>query len=113
VGCADPRMAPAMAGVLAERGTTALVFRGADGLDELTTTTTTAVWVVRNGTVTETTVDASELGLPPSTAEDLRGADPPFNAGVARSVLGGARGPVRDAVLLNAAAGIAVYDGLS
>ena len=113
VGCADPRMAPVMARVLAERGNTALVFRGSDGLDELTTTTTTAVWVVRDGTVEETVVDPSDLGLPPATPEELRGADPAFNADVARSVLAGRKGPVRDAVLLNAAAGIAAHDGLA
>jgi anthranilate phosphoribosyltransferase len=113
VGCADARMAPVMARVLADRGSSALVFRGADGLDELTTTTTTAVWLVRDGTVEETVVDASALGLPPATPEELRGADPGFNAAVARSVLAGGKGPVRDAVLLNAAAGIAAYDGLA
>ncbi len=54
VGCADPRMAPVMAGVLARRGTDAWVFRGDDGLDELTTTTTSQVWVVHDGDVSET-----------------------------------------------------------
>jgi anthranilate phosphoribosyltransferase len=113
VGCADPRMAPVMAQVLADRGATALVFRGADGLDELTTTTTSAVWVVRQGKVEEAVLDATEFGLPPAEPEALRGADPAFNAAVARSVLAGERGPVRDAVLLNAAAGLAVYEGLA
>jgi anthranilate phosphoribosyltransferase len=113
VGCADQRMAPVMAQVLADRGATALVFRGADGLDELTTTTTSSVWVVRQGKVEETVLDATELGLPQAEPEALRGADPAFNARVARSVLAGERGPVRDAVLLNAAAGLAVYDGLT
>ncbi|MBI1759174.1 MAG: anthranilate phosphoribosyltransferase [Actinobacteria bacterium] len=113
VGCADVRMAPVMAQVLADRGGTALVFRGEDGLDELTTTASTAVWLVREGTVTQTTVAAGELGLPPATLASLRGADAAYNAQVARSVLGGAHGPVRDAVLLNAAAGIAAYGGLT
>jgi anthranilate phosphoribosyltransferase len=113
VGCADQRMAPVMAQVLADRGATALVFRGADGLDELTTTTVSAVWVVRQGKVEETVLDGTEFGLPPAAPEALRGADPAFNARVARSVLAGERGPVRDAVLLNAAAGLAAYDGLA
>jgi anthranilate phosphoribosyltransferase len=113
IGCADERMAPVMAEVIAARGGTALVFRGADGLDELTTTSTTAVWVVRDGVVTPTVVDATALGLPAATPESLRGADAAFNAGVAHSVFAGERGPVRDAVLLNAAAGIAAYDGLA
>src|SRR5262245_50195771 len=46
VGCADLRMAPMIAQVLADRGVSALVVRGDDGLDEITTTTTTSVWVV-------------------------------------------------------------------
>ena len=112
VGCADPRMAPVMAQVLAERGTTSLVFRGDDGLDELTTTTTSRVWVASDGAVTETTVDPAALGLRPALPEALRGADARFNAGVARALLAGDRGPVRDAVLLNAAAALAVYRGL-
>lgn len=112
VGCADLRMAPVMAEVLAERGTSSLVFRGEDGLDELTTTTTSRVWVVRGGTVSETTVDPAELGIPAATREALRGADARYNAAVARALFAGERGPVRDAVLLNAAAAIAAYEGL-
>lgn len=106
-GVADPRMAPVMAGVLAERGSSALVFRGDDGLDELTTTTTSRVWIVRDGTVREETFDPRSAGLALTTAESLRGADAAHNADVARRVLDGERGPVRDAVLLNAAAALA------
>ncbi|MGI9092687.1 MAG: anthranilate phosphoribosyltransferase [Mycobacteriales bacterium] len=112
VGCADARMAPLMANVLAARGGDALVFRGDDGLDELTTTTTTRAWAVTKGAVTVSTVDASALGLPPSTVDDLRGGTATQNAKVARAVLGGQTGPVRDAVILNAAAALAVFDGL-
>jgi anthranilate phosphoribosyltransferase len=110
VGCADPRMAPIMAGVLARRGTDAWVFRGDDGLDELTTTTTSQVWVVHDGAVTETQVDPAMVGIATSRPEDLRGGDAEHNAAVARRVLDGEQGPVRDAVLLNAAGALAVYD---
>jgi len=113
VGCADERMAPVMAAVLADRGDTALVFRGDDGLDELTTTTTSRVWVVRDGTVTEQRLDPTGLGVPAVEREALRGGDATYNAKVARSLLAGERGPVRDAVLLNAGAALAAYDGLS
>lgn len=112
VGCADARMAPLMAGVLADRGTTSLVFRGDDGLDELTTTTTSTVWVVRDGVVEQSTVDPTELGIPFGATTDLRGADPAFNAKVVRDVLAGERHPARNAVLLNAAAALAAYHGL-
>ncbi|WP_328295649.1 anthranilate phosphoribosyltransferase [Kineococcus sp. NBC_00420] len=105
IGVADRRIAPLVAGVLAGRRTSALVFRGEDGLDELTSTGPARIWVVSGGQVTETVLDAvAELGLAPSTLADLRGADAAYNAGVARSLLAGARGPVRDAVVLNAAA---------
>ena len=111
VGVADPRMAALMAGVFAARGTDALVFRGEDGLDELAPTARSRVWEVRAGVVTEQVLDsAAELGLPPAQVSDLRGADAAYNADVARRVLDGEPGPVRDAVLLNAAAAL-VADG--
>lgn len=111
VGVSDARLAPVMAGVLAARGADALVFRGDDGLDELTTTGTSTVWVVCDGAVAETTFDPASLGLARASLEQLRGADASYNAAVARDLLGGSAGPVRDAVLLNAAAAIAAYDG--
>jgi anthranilate phosphoribosyltransferase len=112
VGCADRRMAPVMAAVLAGRGDTALVFRGDDGLDELTTTTTSSVWVAAGGAVREASVDPQRFGIAPVPPAALRGGERAQNAAVARDVLAGGGGGVRDAVLLNAAAGIAAFDGL-
>ncbi len=109
IGCADLRMAPVMAGVFARRGVDAWVFRGDDGLDELTTTTTSRVWLVRDGAVSEHVLDPGVLGLPRGTAEGLRGADAAYNAEVVRRTLDGEQGPVRDAVLLNAGAALAVH----
>jgi anthranilate phosphoribosyltransferase len=111
IGCADVRMAPLMAGVFARRGVDAWVFRGDDGLDELTTTTTSRLWVVHEGAVAEHTVDPAALGIPTGTAEGLRGRDAAHNAEVVRRVLAGEPGPVRDAVLLNAGAALAVASG--
>jgi anthranilate phosphoribosyltransferase len=110
IGCADRRMAPVMAGVFAQRGVDAWVFRGDDGLDELTTTTTSQVWLVHDGIVTPSVVDPSTLGIASARPEDLRGGDVTHNADVVRRTLAGESGPVRDAVLLNAAAALAVYD---
>ncbi|MGC5166524.1 anthranilate phosphoribosyltransferase [Luteimicrobium sp. DT211] len=111
IGVADARMAPLVAGVLASRGTSALVFRGEDGLDELAATAPSRVWLVHEGAVTEHVLDAAaDLGLTPITVADLRGASADHNAGVARRMLGGERGPVRETVLLNAAAAL-VADG--
>jgi anthranilate phosphoribosyltransferase len=108
VGVADARMAPIMAGVLAGRGSKALVFRGDDGIDELTVTAPSTVWIVRDGVVRQTRVDPRDLGVELVDAAALRGADAAYNAQVARAVLGGQQtGPVRDAVLLNAAAALA------
>jgi anthranilate phosphoribosyltransferase len=111
VGVSDLRLAPVMAGVLARRGADALVFRGNDGLDELTTTGPSTLWVVAGGEVTVEQLDPADLGLARAAVEDLRGADAAFNAGVTHAVLSGERGPVRDAVLLAAAAALAAHDG--
>ncbi|MFI6500514.1 anthranilate phosphoribosyltransferase [Nonomuraea typhae] len=111
VGVFHPRMAEVIAGVLAERGGSSLVFRGDDGLDELTTTGPSTVHVVRRGTVTTTRFDPADLDLPPATVADLRGGDAARNADVARRLLAGERGPVRDIVLLNAAAALVAADG--
>jgi anthranilate phosphoribosyltransferase len=99
-----------MAGVLARRGVDAWVFRGDDGLDELTTTTTSRAWLVHDGIVTPSIVDPAALGIPAARPEDLVGGDVTHNAEVVRRVLDGETGAVRDAVLLNAAAALAVYD---
>jgi anthranilate phosphoribosyltransferase len=113
VGCADLRMAPVMAQVLADRGVSALVVRGDDGLDEITTTTTTSVWVVQGGTVRRDQVDPAALDVPVARREDLRGGDAAANAEVVRRLLAGEPGPVRDAVVLNAAAALATHRGLT
>ncbi|MFI1535629.1 anthranilate phosphoribosyltransferase [Streptomyces anandii] len=110
VGVADPRMAPIVAGVFAERGNCSLVFRGDDGLDELTTTSTSRVWVVRDGKVTEERFDPRDVGIDLVPVEALRGADASYNAEVARRLLDGEPGPVRDAVLLNSAAALVALD---
>jgi anthranilate phosphoribosyltransferase len=110
IGCADAAAAPVMAGVFARRGADAWVFRGDDGLDELTTTTTSHVWTVSQGVVAEATVDPLDHGIARSTVEDLRGGDADYNATVVRRLLAGEKGAVRDAVLLNAGAALAVHD---
>jgi anthranilate phosphoribosyltransferase len=112
VGCFDLRMAPVMAHVFAARGDSALVMRGEDGLDEFTTAAPTRIWTVSDGTVRESVVDAVDLGVPRSKDGDLRGGDVTFNADAAHRMFAGEPGPVRDAVLLNAAAALAAHDGL-
>ncbi|MGN7200226.1 anthranilate phosphoribosyltransferase [Arthrobacter sp. SAFR-044] len=110
VGVANARMAPLVAGVLARRGSRGLVFRGNDGLDELTTTGPSTVWEIRNGAVNELHFSPQDLGISLATVEQLRGGNAAANAGVVRDVLAGSKGPARDAVLVNAAAGLVAFD---
>lgn len=115
VGVADSHMAPIMAGIFAGRGADALVFRGDDGLDEITTSTTSTVWVSDGpaGTVSQTSIDPQTFGLKLSGIEALRGGDVAFNADVFGRILDGEKSAVRDAVLLNAAAGLVAHEGIA
>jgi anthranilate phosphoribosyltransferase len=107
LGVSDPAMAEKMIGVLQANGAErALVVYGHDGLDELTTSTTSSVLELRDGAVRTYVVDPSELGLSRASLDELRGGDAATNAELGRRVLDGERGAHRDVVLLNAAAGI-------
>jgi anthranilate phosphoribosyltransferase len=110
LGVADPTLVDLVAGVLARRGAVhAWVVHGGDGLDELTTTTSTTVVEVRNG-VEEARfeVHPGDVGLPVAAIDDLGVGDPDANASAADSILAGEAGPLRDMVVLNAAAGLVV-----
>jgi anthranilate phosphoribosyltransferase len=108
VGCSDARMLPLLAEVLARRGVRAKLFRGEDGLDELTTTGLSTVYDVQDGDVRETHLDPMTLGLPKATLADLAGGDVERNIGIARAVLNGTPGAARDVVVLNAGAALEV-----
>jgi anthranilate phosphoribosyltransferase len=110
LGCADARMAPLMAGVLAARGVRALVFRGSDGRDKLTTSGTSTIWEVRGERITEQVVHPGEFGVAETGVDALRGTDAAGNALIVRRLLAGEGGPIRDAVVLNAAAGLVALD---
>jgi anthranilate phosphoribosyltransferase len=109
VGVASLERVPLVVGVFQTRGATALVYRGDDGIDKLTTTGHSHIWEISLGSVTEHDLDPLDLGIPRADIESLLGADPGHNAGVIRSVLAGETGPVRDIVLLNAAAGLVSF----
>ena len=111
IGVADPVMAGVVADVVAGRGQRGLVFHGGDGLDELTTTTQSRVWVIADGRAVETSLDPAELGIPRAVRADLVGGDPAFNAQVARDTFAGKPGAVRDIVALNAAAALLAFEG--
>lgn len=108
IGVADARMAPLVAGVFAGRGKDAAVFRGDDGLDELTTSGNSHVWWVHDGVVQEFELTPGMVGLDSHEVSELRGADAQHNASVARRVFQGERGAPRVAVQLNAGTALAV-----
>jgi anthranilate phosphoribosyltransferase len=112
VGVSDAKMAQRMLGTLRELGTQrALVFYGDDGLDELTTTTTSTVHeLAADGTTRQFTLDPREFGIGRSQADELCGGDAAENAARVHAVMSGEQGPVRDIVVLNAAAALVVAD---
>ncbi|GAA4678702.1 anthranilate phosphoribosyltransferase [Gordonia humi] len=110
IGCAFEELAPVLARTFADRGNRVLVVRGDDGLDELTTTTTSSVWQVFDGRVRELSIDPRDLGIEPVELSALQGGDASVNAQIARELFAGRRGPVRDAVVLNAAAALVAVE---
>ncbi|WP_047524046.1 anthranilate phosphoribosyltransferase [Microbacterium sp. ZOR0019] len=110
VGVAQMERVPLITGVFRTRGATALVFRGDDGLDELTTTGHSRIWEVTRGDIHEHDLDPRDLGIPIADLADLIGGSPQHNAEVLRRTLAGDSGAVRDIVLLNAAAGIVAFE---
>ena len=111
IGVANDRMHLVMAQVLAERGVEGFVFRGDDGLDEITLATTTSVLTIGNGEISSDRIDAKDFALANAPISALVGGDAQENARITKAIFAGERGAPRDAVLLNAAAAIAAYDG--
>lgn len=111
VGAADGAVADLIAGVFAERGSVAAVFRGDDGLDELSVATTSTVRWVHDRQVSLHQVDPAQVGIRQAHPDALRGGDAVFNAAVVQDVLSGKAGAVRDAVLLNAGIALALVGG--
>jgi anthranilate phosphoribosyltransferase len=111
IGVANERMHLVMAQVLAEKGCDGFVFRGDDGLDEITLTTTTSVLSIGKGEIKSDRIDAKDFGMQNAPIEAIVGGDASENAAISRAIFAGERGAPRDAVLLNAAAAIAAYEG--
>ena len=110
MGVAALDKVPLITGVFRNRGATALVYRGDDGLDRATTTGHSHIWEVSRGDVHEHDLDPADLGIARASIDDLRGGDAAHNAAIARGVFAGEAGPVRDIVLLNAAAGLVTWE---
>ena len=110
IGVASLERVPLIVGVLQSRDASALVFRGDEGLDELSTAGHSRMWEVNRGRVVEHDIDPRELGIAPATLDDIRGGTPAENAAIAREMFAGKAGAVRDIVVLNAAAGMVAFD---
>lgn len=110
IGVANERMHLVMAQVLGDRGVDGFVFRGDDGLDELTLTTTTQVLTIGNGEIESGLIDPPKFGIPYSPIEKLVGGEASENAKIALAVFAGEKGAPRDATILNSAAAIAAYN---
>lgn len=113
LGVANPVIAPKMAQELAARGRAGLVFRSDDGLDELSTTSSSTLWVVRSGKVEEIHFEPLDLGIRRAKIEQLIGGDAKHNAEVARRLFAGEdfenSEAISDVVALNAAGGMVAY----
>ena len=111
IGVANERMHLVMAQVLGDRGVDGFVFRGDDGLDEITLATTTSVLTIGNGEISSDLLDPLDFGISRAPISALVGGDSTENARITRAIFSGERGAPRDAVVLNAAAAIAAYLG--
>lgn len=111
IGVADERMHRVMAEVLVTRGVDGFVFRGDDGLDEITLSTTTSVLTIGSGKIQSDRIDPQDFGIARAPISDLVGGDATENARITTAIFNGETGAPRDAVLLNAAAAIAAFDG--
>ena len=111
IGVANERMHLVMAQVLADRGVEGFVFRGDDGLDEITLATSTSVLTIGNGEISSDRIDAKDFALANAPISALVGGDAAENARITKAIFAGEKGAPRDAVLLNAAAAIAAFDG--
>jgi anthranilate phosphoribosyltransferase len=100
-----------MAQVLAEKGCDGFVFRGDDGLDEITLATSTSILSIGKAEISSDRIDAKDFGLDNAPISAIAGGDAAENARISLSIFAGERGAPRDAVLLNAAVAIAAYEG--
>jgi anthranilate phosphoribosyltransferase len=107
IGAFSIRAAEMLAHASARLGTErAYVVHGSDGLDEISTSGPTTVFLVEDGKVQKGTWAPQDFGVEPVTLEQLQGGSPEENAQIVRDVLDGQTGPKRDIVLVNAAAAL-------
>ncbi len=111
IGVANERMHLVMAQVLSEKGCDGFVFRGDDGLDEITLAATTSILSIGNAEIKSDRIDAKDFGMANAPIEAIVGGDAQENARISSAIFAGERGAPRDAVILNAGAAIAAFEG--
>jgi anthranilate phosphoribosyltransferase len=111
IGVANDRIHLVMAQVMASKGCDGFVFRGDDGLDEITLDGTTSVLSIGRDEISSDRIDAKDFGLDNAPLSAIVGGDGQENAEIALKIFGGERGAHRDVVVLNAAVTIAAFDG--
>ena len=111
IGVADDRIHLVMAQVMADKGCDGFVFRGDDGLDEITLDGTTSVLTIGGDGISSDRIDAKDFGIDNAPISAVVGGDGAENAAISQRILAGERGAPRDIVLLNSAVTIAAFDG--
>ena len=109
IGVAREDLLPLMAQVLLDQGKEGFVFRGDDGLDEVSLSTTTQVIQISDGELTQSVFNPADLGITSAPITALAGGDAAYNAEMTMKIFSGAKGAMRDAVALNAAFAIAAF----
>ena len=109
IGVARAELLPLMAQVLLDQGKEGFVFRGDDGLDEVSLSTTTQVIQISNGELTQSVFNPEDLGIASAPITALAGGDAAYNAQMTMKIFSGEKGAMRDAVTLNAAFAIAAF----
>lgn len=111
IGVANDRIHLVMAQVMASKGCDGFVFRGDDGLDEITLNGATSVLSIGKEEISSDRIDAKDFGIDNAPISAIVGGDGEENAAIARRILAGEKGAYRDVVLLNSAATIAAFEG--
>ncbi len=111
IGVARADLLKLVAEVLARRGCQGFVFRGDDGLDEVSVSSSTTVYVIKDGEIRLEVFDPANLGLERISIDQLKGGTAEENVAITKRIFAGERSAYRVAVLLNAAASIAAFKG--
>ena len=107
LGVYDEYLVMPLAQVLVSLGVKrGMIVYGQDKLDEISLSSPTTICEIRDGWYKTYVIKPEDFGMERCQKEDLKGGSPEENAQITRDILNGAKGPRRDAVLLNAGASL-------